>query len=178
MQLGSTLIYMDIVAEPRRHGSSIRSKKFIDVPPVDFDSLEGEKYRIEIEIASTVMPETSQNFLDLLKVDIMDGYVGTRLYRIEKNVGLCGGDVLTVLTNTGKTGQAAHGKPMTIDVERGTWNMIRCRCGTFPILLPCSYQKWEKSTVVSCCVQYATSASYRRYVSGLWKIDGAEFGDC
>lgn len=129
LQLGSTQVYMDVVAEPRRHASSIRSKKLIEVPPVD--TLEGEKYRMVIDIASTVMPKTTQNFIDLLMADT-GGYLGTRLYRIEKNIGLCGGDVLT---NTGKTGKAANGKPLTIDVESDPlplWHIP----GTVTMLVP------------------------------------------
>jgi cyclophilin family peptidyl-prolyl cis-trans isomerase len=129
LQLGSTPVYLDVVAEPRRHASAIRSKKLIEVPPLN--SLVGEKYRLVIDVASTVMPETTQNFMDLMAVDT-DGYLGTRMYRIEKNVGLCGGDVLT---NTGKTGKAARGLPLTIDVESDPlplWHIP----GTVTMLVP------------------------------------------
>jgi cyclophilin family peptidyl-prolyl cis-trans isomerase len=131
LQLGSTKVYLDIVAEPRRQTTTIRSKKMIEVPPLD--SLQGEKYRIEMEIASTVMPETTRNFMDLMAKPFGDkGYLGTRLYRIEKNVGLYGGDVLT---NTGKTGKAALGMPLRIDVESDPlplWHIP----GTITMLVP------------------------------------------
>ena len=55
--------------------------------------------RLIIQIASTVMPETCINFIGLCQDA---AYNGTILYRIEKQVGICGGDVLS---NTGKTGQ-------------------------------------------------------------------------
>jgi cyclophilin family peptidyl-prolyl cis-trans isomerase len=71
-------------------------------------------------------------FLALLQ----NGYLGTRLYRIEPNVGLCGGDVLN---NTGKTGHAAGSVIMTMDVSEeplvlwhlaGTLSMIVPKVGT------------------------------------------------
>jgi cyclophilin family peptidyl-prolyl cis-trans isomerase len=129
LQLGSTQVYMDIVAEPRRHASSIRSKKLIEVPSLD--SLEGERYRVTIDIASTVMPQTAQNFTDLLTAD-KEGYLGSRLYRIEKNVGLLGGDTLT---NTGKTGKAAKGNPLTVDVASDPLPMWHIP-GTVSMLVP------------------------------------------
>lgn len=55
--------------------------------------------RLFIQVASTVMPETCINFIGLCQDA---AYQDTILYRIEKEVGICGGDVLT---NTGKTGQ-------------------------------------------------------------------------
>jgi cyclophilin family peptidyl-prolyl cis-trans isomerase len=115
LQLGCTQVYLDVIVEPRRNATSnVRSKKYIEVPPID--ALTGEKHRIVIDVASTVMPTTAQNFVDLMKSDAgVHGYLGTRLYRIEKDVGIYGGDVLT---NTGKTGRAAHAVALTIDVSK------------------------------------------------------------
>ena len=42
-----------------------------------------------------------------------DGLIGTRLYRVEKKVGIYGGDMLT---NTGKVGKAPRGNPMQLDI--------------------------------------------------------------
>jgi cyclophilin family peptidyl-prolyl cis-trans isomerase len=66
-----------------------------------------------MDIATTVMPETTQNFLDLCRADT-EGYTGSILYRFEKGVGICGGDVLT---NTGKSGKAANGNPLAMDIS-------------------------------------------------------------
>lgn len=130
LMLGQTKVYMDVIAEPRRHSSAIRSKKLIDVPPLE-TLQEGKTYRIIMDIASMVMPETSQNFVDLLTAD-KEGYLGSRLYRIEKNVGLCGGDVLT---NTGKTGKAAKGQPLTMDVTSDPLSMWHIP-GTISMIVP------------------------------------------
>jgi cyclophilin family peptidyl-prolyl cis-trans isomerase len=155
IQLGSQRVYMDIVAEPRRNVNSKSSssssssasttskattinnnpKKYFEVPPMD--TLTGEKHRIVIDIASTVLPATCQNFINLLQMkasaatetagtgitpnDTVDaddnrkGYRGTRLYRIEKDVGIYGGDVLT---NTGRTGRAYNATALTTDVSQ------------------------------------------------------------
>ena len=61
--------------------------------------------RLVMQIASTVMPETCINFVGLCQEA---AYNGTIMYRIEKEVGICGGDVLT---NTGKTGQCLQDWP-------------------------------------------------------------------
>jgi len=63
--------------------------------------------RLVIQVASTVMPETCINLIGLLQEH---AYKETILYRIEKEVGICGGDVLT---NTGKTGQCWQSWPDT-----------------------------------------------------------------
>ena len=55
--------------------------------------------RLVMRVASTIMPETCINFMGLCQDA---AYKDTILYRIEKQVGICGGDVLT---NTGKTGR-------------------------------------------------------------------------
>jgi cyclophilin family peptidyl-prolyl cis-trans isomerase len=116
-QLGMTRVYMDICLEPRRTsnvGTALMAK-FYPVPPVD--KLTGEKFRLTIDLASTVLPETTNNFLHLLcgTGGTSHGYVGTRLFRVEKKVGVKGGDVLT---NTGKTGKAAahYGQPLQMEI--------------------------------------------------------------
>jgi cyclophilin family peptidyl-prolyl cis-trans isomerase len=147
LQLGCTQIYMDIVMEPRRHvTTNVRSKTYIAVPPLN--SLTGTRHRLVIDVAATVMPATCQNFIDLLQMQSSSssssssssnqdtdrqGYIGTRLYRIERDVGIYGGDVLT---NTGKTGRAAHAAALTIDVAESDplpfWHIP----GTVTMLVP------------------------------------------
>lgn len=119
--LGQQQVYLDVVMERRRaetrketeekqqqgdNNNSTRNTHTSHhqgtVPSLD--SLTGERHRLVLNVATTVMPETTDNFLKLLE-EKNKGYTGTLLYRFEKNVGLCGGDVLT---NTGKTGQAAE----------------------------------------------------------------------
>lgn len=160
LDLGSQRVYMDIIAEPRRNvessssgsgssrgnssdattssstssslTSSIKNnpKKYFKIPPLD--TLTGERHRIIIDIASTVIPATCENFIQLIQRknssssssssdssssadDITQkGYSGTRLYRIEKNVGIYGGDILT---NTGRTGMAYNAVAMRKDVS-------------------------------------------------------------
>lgn len=109
-QLGTTQVYMDIVMEPKRIDPLAKTQKLIKnkrpTYPKHFDIeklTSTEKHRIVIDLATAVMPETTENFMQLCNLDI-NGYKGSRMYRFEKNVGLCGGDVLT---NTGKTGLAA-----------------------------------------------------------------------
>lgn len=114
LELGSEQVYLDVVAEPRSSSSASaveggETTKQLD----DLASLTGERHRLVMEIATEVMPETTRNFLDLCQAE-SDGYRGSLLYRIEKNVGICGGDVLT---NTGKTGKAASGNPLTTEIE-------------------------------------------------------------
>mmetsp|Transcript_7333 Transcript_7333/g.20388 ORF Transcript_7333/g.20388 Transcript_7333/m.20388 type:complete len:193 (+) Transcript_7333:496-1074(+) len=60
-----------------------------------------------MDVASGVMPETIDNFVKLCTME-QDGYKGSKIFRFEKDVGLCGGDVLT---NTGKTGLPAPHEP-------------------------------------------------------------------
>lgn len=63
-------------------------------------------HSLKMSLASTVMQETCDNFVQLAKTD----FSGSKLYRMERNVGFCGGDVLT---NTGRSGRPAQGSPTT-----------------------------------------------------------------
>jgi cyclophilin family peptidyl-prolyl cis-trans isomerase len=131
LQLGSTQVYLDVVVEPRRHAtSSVRSKKYIAVPPLE--ALTGASHRLTIDLASTVLPATAENFVALLMAPER-GYVRTRLYRIERDVGLYGGDVLT---NTGKTGQAAQALALTRDVSHTDPLPLWHLPGTVTMLVP------------------------------------------
>jgi cyclophilin family peptidyl-prolyl cis-trans isomerase len=133
LKLGSKRVYMDIVLEPRRATVALKTKIY---PLPDVERLTGEKHRLTIDLASTVMAETAQNFIDLLcrKKDgiVTHGYIGSRLFRVEKNVGLKGGDVLT---NTGKAGKAAYGTPMQMEIRKdplALWHIP----GTVSMLVP------------------------------------------
>ncbi len=90
LQLGSTKLYLDIVAEPKTATEMVKSKYGPPVPSLD--SLTGESKRLELELASAVMPNVAQNFVDLLPK-----YKGTRLYRFEKDVGINGGDWVRIV---------------------------------------------------------------------------------
>jgi len=131
LALGSQRVYMDIVMEPRR-GQSMQNIKPKTIPVPPLDELEGKKLHLEMEIATTVMPETTQNFIDLLQAPVGDGYKGTRLYRIDKAVGLYFGDVLT---NTGKTGKAFNGDPLTLEIKKDPLAMWHIP-GTISMLVP------------------------------------------
>jgi len=119
LEVGSRQLYIDVAVEPRTSGSSgdavmMSKKNFVVVPPLDELSKSSEKHRLLIDVASAIMPETCQNFVDLCSAS-KDGYKGSLLYRIERNVGICGGDVLS---NTGKTGKAANGTPLSLTIEQ------------------------------------------------------------
>lgn len=104
LKIGSTCVYLDIVIEPRNYDSPTGRQRNRE----DLESLTGEKVRLTMDIASTVMPETTKNFIDLCNAD----FIGSKLYRIEKKVGLFGGDILT---NTGRSGKAAF--PQSTDID-------------------------------------------------------------
>lgn len=118
LQLGSRRVYLDLALEPPTE----------ELPTLQH--LSGERHRIVMDIAATVMPETTDNFIQLLQ-----RYPGSRVYRIEKNVGLMMGDFLT---NTGKTGQASepgnyHALSKTIHTDPlAMWHIP----GTVSMLVP------------------------------------------
>jgi cyclophilin family peptidyl-prolyl cis-trans isomerase len=133
LEMGFRQAYFDVVCEPRSSEVVQQDKKGCTIAPV-LEALSGEKHRLYIDLADTVMAETSANFIDLCLKET-DGYKGSLLYRFERNVGACGGDVLT---NTGRAGKAAHGSPLTYTVQRdplamwhvpGTITMLVARVG-------------------------------------------------
>jgi cyclophilin family peptidyl-prolyl cis-trans isomerase len=67
LALGSTAVYMDLVLSHHQHGPE-------------------ESHRLEIDLATTVMPDSTRKFIDLLPT-----YQGTKLGRYEKRVAWCGG---------------------------------------------------------------------------------------
>lgn len=77
--LGSQLVYMDILVEPLHLEDGANEEDL-------------KKHRLVLELASEVFPRASENFIKLLEAD-MDGYKSSTLHRVEKNVGLLGGNV-------------------------------------------------------------------------------------
>lgn len=116
LAMGSTSVYMNVVLEPKR-------------ADIDLTKLTGDRFRLEMELASGVMPTTVDNFVQLLPA-----YQSTSFYRIERGVGLVGGDVLG---NSGRAGQAATGAPLSLAVDDplamwhlpGTVSMLVSRVG-------------------------------------------------
>jgi cyclophilin family peptidyl-prolyl cis-trans isomerase len=118
LELGSKRVHMKVVAEPKSNTEQTAS----------LDNLTGAAFELEMDVASAVFPETVENFVQLLQ----EKYRGTRLYRVERNVGLYGGDVVT---NTGKAGHAAGEFPRlapTQDLSSALWHVP----GTLSMVVP------------------------------------------
>jgi len=81
--LGSQLVYMDVLVEPLH---------------LDEDKKELEQHRLVIELASETFPRAADNFIKLLEART-DGFLSSKLHRVEKKVGIMGGNVWK---NTGK----------------------------------------------------------------------------
>lgn len=85
--------------ETYKETTDIPSKVYIDL------SVEGEeesRQRVAIELASAALPKTCKNFIALCQDEDL-GYKSTKLFRVEKNVGLCLGD--NTPANNGKGGR-------------------------------------------------------------------------
>ncbi|KAL7440939.1 hypothetical protein ACHAXM_007616 [Skeletonema potamos] len=86
-------------------GSASNTEAYLDI------SVGGEEARrVVIELASAALPKTTENFR-LLCQEKEHGYESTKIYKIEKTVGLCLGDVVS---NDG-TGGRCHPKVGTAD---------------------------------------------------------------
>lgn len=83
--LGSQFVYLDVVVEPLHKDSERKAEAL-------------EEHRLVIELASQVFPRATENFVKLLTSET-DGYKSSTLHRVEKTVGLMGGNVWK---NTGK----------------------------------------------------------------------------
>ena len=83
--LGSQSVYMDVAIEPLHQN---REEGDANV----------KQHRLVIELASAVLPKATTNFIKLLQAN-KDGFRSTVLHRIEKTVGIMGGNVWN---NTGK----------------------------------------------------------------------------
>jgi len=88
-----------------------------------------ERHRLEMDLASQVMSQTTDNFVDLCAND----YVGSRMYRFEKNTGICGGDVVS---NTGKQGRAANKKARLPQIEISDPLALWHIAGTVSMIVP------------------------------------------
>lgn len=76
--LGSEFAYMDILVEPV-HQEEDRKEALA-------------QHRLIIELASEVFPRATENFKRLMELE-SDGFKGSNLHRVEKKVGLMGGNV-------------------------------------------------------------------------------------
>jgi cyclophilin family peptidyl-prolyl cis-trans isomerase len=81
--LGSQFVYMDVLVEPLHQ---------------DDDRKDREQHRLVIELANETFPRATENFVKLLEAR-KDGFLSSTLHRVEKKVGLLGGNVWN---NTGK----------------------------------------------------------------------------
>lgn len=135
LALGSTRVYLDIVLIEKESEKGMVTRRKSNSPVSllenkDISSL--PRHRLTFDLASTVMSATCDNFIQLMqnsKNDDGNSYRGKKLYRFERNVGICGGDVLT---NTGKTGQAAPTSPTS---SKAYSSLTRTIQGTDPLAL-------------------------------------------
>mgnify|MGYP000019103712 CR=1 FL=1 len=82
-----------------KDGNNVPTEAYLDL------SVAGESpRRVVIELASAALPKTTQNFSLLCQEKGEDGagYQSTHVYRIEKTVGLCMGDVVNDDGTTGR----------------------------------------------------------------------------
>jgi cyclophilin family peptidyl-prolyl cis-trans isomerase len=77
-----------------------------------------EEHLLQLNIANAVLPETCANFVNLITSRHDERtYRNSLLYRMERNVGICGGDIMT---NTGRAGRPFHADatdPLTLTVK-------------------------------------------------------------
>lgn len=72
---------------------------FLEIEVEGKDESDVKRARIVIELASKALPKTCENFIKLCQ----DGYYNdTKVHKIEKNVGVCMGDILGMDGNGGK----------------------------------------------------------------------------
>jgi cyclophilin family peptidyl-prolyl cis-trans isomerase len=100
LSLGSTPVYFDLVLSHHQHGPE-------------------ESHRVVVDLASTVMPDATGKFIDLLP-----NYHGTKLGRYEKNVAWCGGASLL----TPAPGEVELPDPRPLWHLPGTVSMVQRDC--------------------------------------------------
>lgn len=126
--LGSKRVTLNVVVLPKGSSSdptTLKNSKKVPYTPPDLDAIDEETViPLEIDLASTVLPQTTSNY-----IDILERLVGSRFYRFEKGVGICGGDFLT---NTGRNGQASKGQFIDINDPLVMWNIP----GTISMIVP------------------------------------------
>ncbi|GKY97104.1 hypothetical protein MPSEU_000668900 [Mayamaea pseudoterrestris] len=107
LAMGSTQASMQVKVMPKSSASASNASSD--------DEKAGEAAAVEplavhtlhMRLASTVMPESTRNFINLMTAgnDNDSSFIGYRnslLHRMERNIGVCGGDVMT---NTGRVGR-------------------------------------------------------------------------
>ena len=136
LSLGDTNAYMEVKVMPKTttatSSSDDTSSSTATVEPLAVHTL-------TMRLASAVMPEATSNFIDLLTTSASAadtttpqslhsslGYTNSLLYRMERNVGLCGGDVLT---NTGRSGRPSskalqNARETNPDCPQNFWNPL------------------------------------------------------
>lgn len=92
LSLGSQFVYMDIQVEPLHQESSSSSGGGAGGHQSTIADNQLEKHRLVVELASEVLPRATQNFVNLLQAKT-DGFKTSTLHRVEKKVGLLGGNV-------------------------------------------------------------------------------------
>jgi cyclophilin family peptidyl-prolyl cis-trans isomerase len=102
-----TRVWLDVAVE-QKGGAVADAAGARVVPPLE--SLTAPLQRLEFDMAPAVTVETCHNFCALVQ---NKDYDGSLLYRFEKQVGLCGGDILT---NTGDTGRSFLPDRLAINV--------------------------------------------------------------
>lgn len=102
--LGSQHVYMDIVVEPLHQ---------------EAEKAELEQHRLVMEMASEVFPRATENFVKLLESE-SDGFLSSTLHRVEKKVGIMGGNVWN---NTGRCHESLR-MPTSLTSMEQTENMV------------------------------------------------------
>jgi cyclophilin family peptidyl-prolyl cis-trans isomerase len=119
-----TSVWLDVAVEQKGGAVEDVAGQRV-VPPLE--TLTAPLQRLELDMAPAVMAETCHNFTALVQ---NKDYDGSLLYRFEKQVGLCGGDILT---NTGDTGRSyipdrlavnVAGDPLVLWHVPGTVSML------------------------------------------------------
>lgn len=102
--LGSLFVYMDVLVEALHQ---------------DENKNEREQHRLVIELANATFPRATDNFVKLLEAK-SDGFLSSTLHRVEKKVGLMGGNVWK---NTGKCHESLR-MPTSLTSMHQTENMV------------------------------------------------------
>ena len=81
--LGSHKVFLDIKMEPITASTDNKKndEKSSDVPI----------HRLNLELATAVLPKATENFMKLIEAEVGTGYTSSTLHRVEKKVGLMGG---------------------------------------------------------------------------------------
>lgn len=149
--LGSQHVYMDIAMEPLHQEEG-----------GDRDSL--EKHRLVIELATEVLPRATENFTKLLEAE-QDGYKTSTLHRVEKKVGLMGGNVWN---GTGKCFEDFRMETSATSMEQSEHMVLSHIPGTISML---SQRVQEIDSRFLLCCHHAPHLDGRAVVIG--RLDDA-----